>query len=259
MGLHVPRDRLKEMLNLPAEIDYGPYCEEFLKAHFGAATVDSFDKSDYEHATHLADFNEPIEVGQSYETIIDGGSLEHIFNVPQALENISKLCAVGGQIMHVLPANNLCGHGFWQFSPDLFLSLYSEANGYDQTIVFLAEVSNEQVWYEVRKPPDGKRIEIASSSSVFVLVKTRKIAPIPHQNVQQSDYVQIWNDQPGSSSDDFLSHRGLGDQLRQAAKKTVLLPAARILERKWQRLIRPGRSLSSANPHLMERSIATLT
>ena len=42
----------------------------------------------------------------------------------------SDLCKNGGTIIHSLPSNNNCGHGFWQFSPELFFSLYNEKNGF---------------------------------------------------------------------------------------------------------------------------------
>jgi hypothetical protein len=258
MGLHVPKVKLRKLLNLKVAADYGPYCEEFLKAEFSAVSVDSFDISDYEGATHLADMNKPFTIENSYDTILDGGSLEHIYNVPQALINISAMCAQGGQIIHILPANNLCGHGFWQFSPGLFLSLYCESNGYDQTQVFLADVANENDWYEVRKPRNGKRVEIVSSASVFVLVRTRKLAQFSHENVHQSDYVNIWNGKRSISTEARSLSQRIEEHFALAAKRTVLLPVGRFIERKWQRYLRPMRSLSTANPHLVKRAIDTL-
>jgi len=66
--------------------------------------------------------------------------MEHVFNASQGLKNVTRLCAPGGQIIHSLPANNFCNHGFWQFSPELFFSLYSDKNGYSETEIFLADV-----------------------------------------------------------------------------------------------------------------------
>ncbi|MFZ3326905.1 MAG: hypothetical protein WA231_13875 [Methylocella sp.] len=153
--INVPIDKLKSALNLKGHTRYGPYCEELLIGHFAATAVESFDKSDYEHATHIADMNKPLAVQNRYDTVIDGGCIEHIYNIPQALRNVSEICSAGGQILHVLPTNNFCGHGFWQVSPELFFTLYSEANGYRETEVFLADLANEQFWYQVREPRDG--------------------------------------------------------------------------------------------------------
>jgi len=257
-GLYVPKDKLKAIMKFGQEIDYGPYCEEFLKAKFGATTVESFDKSPYEQATHIVDLNKPITtVDTTYDTILDGGFLEHIYNAPQALENISRLCADGGQILHILPATNLCGHGFWQFSPELFFSLYSEQNGYAETQVFLADVTDEDDWYEVRKPQHGESVVIVSSSSVLVLARTKRAGPFSHQDVQQSHYVHVWSGKRNVEPEPPLRQRAT-KRIAQAAKGTFLLPVARFAERKWQQLFRPALSLSTANPNLTRRTIDTL-
>ena len=115
-------------------------------------------------------------------------------NIPLALNNCSKLCRPGGQIIHILPANNFCGHGFWQFTPELFFSLYSEANGYIQTEVYLADVTNINTWYKVHKPKNGVRVNVHTSNRTHILVRTvLKTEEFSHYNVQQSDYQELWN------------------------------------------------------------------
>src|SRR5262249_36459999 len=127
------------------------------------------------------------------DTVIDSRSLQHIYNVSQPFANVSALCVVGGQILHALPANNQCGHGFWQFSPELFYSLYSEANGYRETRVFIANTVDETHWYEVKPPANGGRAEVMSPTPLVVLVRTKKDGPL-RQDVQQSDYAHVWKD-----------------------------------------------------------------
>src|SRR5579884_197747 len=147
--LMVGPTQVAEILQAPTAAEFGMYCEELLTRHFGAKCVDSYDYSDYESATFIADMNKPLLSHREYDTVIDCGSLEHIYNVPQAFANVSSLCCKGGQIVHVSPSNNFCGHGFWQFSPELFFSLYSELNGYAETQVFLADLASPRHWFEV--------------------------------------------------------------------------------------------------------------
>lgn len=171
------------------------YCEDILISQFGSTGVDSLDNSTYEGASHIADMNRdlPLELKGKYDTVFDGGVIEHVFNVSQALYNVSALCKIGAQIIHVLPANNFCGHGFWQFSPELFFSLYSEANGYEETEVFLADLSDEGHWFKVERPTQGKRVNIISDRSLYVLVRTvLSQKTFTHDEVQQSDYVYEW-------------------------------------------------------------------
>lgn len=186
---------LEELLG--TKRSYAPqlYCEELLTAYFGATRVDSMDKSAYEKATHIHDLNEPLpaHLYQKYDTVLDMGTLEHIYNAPQAFKNCSQFCKPGGQILHVLPANNFCGHGLWQFSPELFFSLYCQSNGYSDTEVFIADLTNTAKWYQVKEPTAGKRVNVWSSTPLYVLVRTvLSTTDFSHSDVQQMHYVHEW-------------------------------------------------------------------
>ena len=194
-GLHVTEAEVKEFVMLNPDYRTHPYCEELLIEYFGATKVESIDNSDYEKATHIHNMNSPLpkHLCQSFDTVIDGGCLEHVYNAPQALANCSLLCKPGGQIIHILPANNFCGHGFWQFSPELFFSLYSTKNGYAETEVFLADLSDTSRWFPVQEPKNGKRVNVASSTELYVLVRTvLQTTSFSHSEVQQSDYAYEW-------------------------------------------------------------------
>lgn len=60
--------------------------------------VDSIDISDYENATIEQDMNQPIpeHLKLQYDTVIDRGSLEHIFNFPVSIKNCMSLIKPGG-------------------------------------------------------------------------------------------------------------------------------------------------------------------
>jgi SAM-dependent methyltransferase len=174
------------------EYGYGSFCEPILQHYFGATRVDSFDASDYEGATFCHDFNMPLPRSFDYDTVLDFGTSEHIFNIAQALENVVRLCRVGGRIYHCLPADNWNGHGFWQFSPEVFFSFYSQERGFADTEVYLAEFRDRAVFYRVRQPPtDGKRLEIQSRSPTYILVRTTRTSEA-QGGVQQSDYARAW-------------------------------------------------------------------
>ncbi|MGH6810896.1 MAG: hypothetical protein ACREDM_00650 [Methylocella sp.] len=248
----VPIDKLKSALNLKGYLNYGPYCEELLIGHFAATVVESFDNSDYEHATHIADMNKPLAVQNRYDTVLDGGCIEHIYNIPQALRNVSEICSAGGQILHVSPTNNFCGHGFWQVSPELFFTLYSEANGYRETEVFLADLANEQFWYQVREPREGERANVTSSTPMYALVRTRRTKVFSHDDVQQSDYVFAWKCNQ-KSSPKISKYKDL-------VKQSAFAPFARIAYWKWLHIAAPSppTAVSSKNPHLRKIAVSSL-
>lgn len=99
----------------------------------GFENVMSIDASDYENADLVWDFNHPIpaEMGGKYDVVLDGGSLEHIFNVGTAFMNMAKLLRHGGRSIHISPMHNFVDHGFYSFSPTLFHDFY-ETNGFSR-------------------------------------------------------------------------------------------------------------------------------
>src|SRR4051812_42760851 len=105
-----------------ADYPYGVYADDFLKAFLGAQSVMSLDYSAFEDCDIVHDMNRPIDPSQhgTFDAVIDGGSLEHIFNFPGALANCMNLLKVGGSLFIFTPVNNHLGHGFYQFSPELF-------------------------------------------------------------------------------------------------------------------------------------------
>jgi hypothetical protein len=217
-SMNVPANELKHQVTLPADYQYSQYCEELLISALGATRVDSFDNSDFEGCTYIADMNKLLSPPCQYDTIIDSGTLEHIYNMPQALQNLSLLCASGGQILHILPANNQCGHGFCQISPELFFSLYSTKTGYSETQVFIVDTDDETAWYEVMPPSKGRRATVWSDTSLYILCRTVRQGDFCHDNIQQSDYVFAWNKDTGESIPEELLVTP--SKLRNSLKKT---------------------------------------
>lgn len=169
------------------------YCEKLLVDHFGASSVDSIDNSPYENANILADMNLPIpeRLAGAYDSVVDLGCLEHIFDVAQALRNVAAMCNIGGRIFHLLPSNGFCGHGFYQFSPELFFSYYSTESGFEGTELYFADLLDTSHWYRITPPARGERINVRSSHEIYVIVVTKRVADIK-TTIQQSDYVHAW-------------------------------------------------------------------
>lgn len=245
------------MLVSEASARFGEFCEGLLTQCLGAETATSYDFSHYEGATHLVDFGRPAVFDVQYDTVVDCGSLEHIFNVTQALKNLSDLCVVGGQILHVSPANNFCGHGFWQFSPELFFSLYSEHNGYGETEVFLANVAKTGFWYEVKKPANGERALLINGSPVYVLCRTRKLSSVSYDNVQQSDYLHRWQS-PGPLNNRSKVVCSLKNATRSNPALYRLARAAYLSSIAAIQRVRRPPTLSDRNRHLSKHRVATL-
>jgi hypothetical protein len=102
-------------------------CYSFFEL-LGFNEVNALDVSDYENANIVFNLNNndiPEELRNRFDYIIDGGTFEHVFNVPNAFKNVINMLKVGGKIFHYVPSNNWMNHGFYSFSPMLFIDYYN--------------------------------------------------------------------------------------------------------------------------------------
>lgn len=174
-------------------IYYG-FSEKLLLDNFGSTKVDSYDYSDYEGCSHILDLSKKVKSNiKTYDTILELGNLEHIFNIPTAIENIQSMTKINGIIIHANPANSFCGHGFYQFSPEFFYTIYSEVNGFEKTRVFLVNYDNykKNYFYEVAKSQKSNRVEFSSRHCLGNYVVTKKIADVK-KNLSISQIIYIF-------------------------------------------------------------------
>jgi SAM-dependent methyltransferase len=177
----------------------------------GARTVDALDVSEFEGATIIHDLNYAISsaLHQAFDVVIDGGSLEHVFNFPVALQSCMEMVKVGGHFIVVTPANNNCGHGFYQFSPELFFRALSPDNGFlvERMIAFENDVEVAHLfhrsylmeiagpWFQVADPAViGDRVLLMNRRPVLLMIQARRLSDVPvlARYPQQSDYAATW-------------------------------------------------------------------
>ena len=134
MGLAVPEAELTAIaqgLALPPdagrELARDRYADRFFSRLLGATRVRAIDYSNYQRADIIHDLNQPIpeELHDSCDVCFDGGTMEHVFDVRQVLANYMNLVKIGGHIFINVPANNLFGHGFYQFSSEFFYRVFA--------------------------------------------------------------------------------------------------------------------------------------
>ncbi len=176
------------------------YADDFFRA-LGAAQIDSVDASSFEGATLVHDLNLPIPVEwhQQFDVVFDGGTLEHIFDVRTALRNVMQALKAGGHFVGVSPLNSWCGHGFYQFSPELFWRTFSPDNGF--SVVGLYAADGRGACYAVADPAVVKsRVELCTASPVSLMVHARRdaVRDILLHAPQQSDYASAWNSETTS-------------------------------------------------------------
>ena len=237
------------------EFGFGPppartHFAEPLFHHLGANSVDAIDASAFEGASIVQDMNVDLapELRSRFTCVVDGGSAEHIFDVRTCFANLLDLPVVGGHLLAMVPANNQLGHGFYQFSPELYFRTLSPANGFEMMSAILVESRlGQRRWYEVTDPEvAGHRITVSTMGETELFVLARKTSDVGLISVpQQSDYAREWTG--GNTSRATRSQR-----LRQTAFRVT---------RRLGPVLRDGRTAwgsASTTPGLKRVSLADL-
>jgi len=127
LARHLPGTRDTDLAD-PASL----YAEPFFR-HLGFDPVDSMDFSDYEGASLVQDLSAPLSPAfeERFDVVYDGGTCEHVFELPTAMRNIDRMLKPGGVLIGHSPANNWVNHGFYQLTPELVFGFWEKAMGYE--------------------------------------------------------------------------------------------------------------------------------
>ena len=144
----------------------------------GADGVDSLDVSGYEKASIIHDLNAeiPADLEGRFTMLLDVGTLEHVFDFPTAIRNCMRMVEVGGHLILVLPTNNEAGHGFYQFSPELFFRVLAPEYGFTVEEMLIRELGSRRArWFRVADPGTrAARAQFVSRSVTYLFVLARR-------------------------------------------------------------------------------------
>ncbi|HEY4259102.1 MAG TPA: hypothetical protein VGM98_03030 [Schlesneria sp.] len=237
------------------------YVDDLFQSVLGASVVQSLDYSDFEGSELVHDMNNPIDAAhhEQFDVVIDGGSLEHIFNFPVAIANCMKLVKPGGTLFVFTMANNHTGHGFYQFSPELFFRILQPENGFEVRQIILekhlypgAELGHQRQFYSVVDPALLKtRVGLVSKSPVMMMVQATKTATVPlfTKPPIQSDYAEAY--QSPTSTAAAPASSSVYQACRRFARSCY-----RALPIRWQHVVDGQRQLwhySFANKRFYQR------
>jgi SAM-dependent methyltransferase len=191
-GYDTSKDRVRSLLD-PAT----RYSEDFLNL-LGAKEIVAIDASGYEGAQIVHDMNRPIpdSLVSSFDLVLDGGTLEHVFDFPTAMRNVAQMVRPNGHFVSTTMANNFCGHGFYQFSPEAFYRFLCPENGFAMESCIIWEDLHGNRFYRIPDPDSIRsRIEFTSKYGVYMFVMARRLGDVPRGFIpQQSDYVREWQE-----------------------------------------------------------------
>ena len=92
----------------------------------GFTEFESIDISAYEGCTLQLDLNSstvPELIKDEFDFVYNGGTLEHVFHLPNALGNVFDMLKVGGAVVHCGPHQRLGGSRFLSILSDVALGL----------------------------------------------------------------------------------------------------------------------------------------
>jgi hypothetical protein len=217
---------------------WGEYADRFFTECLKVTEVNTLDFSSYEGADILHDLNQPIpeNLKGQFDVVVEAGSLEHVFHFPIAIQNLMQMPKVGGRIFASTVSNNLCGHGFYQFSPELIFRVFTEENGFELGRVLALEARYPSVEltpiskvFEVADPAHtGCRVGLMTQRPILLLFDARKTvaSSVFAKFPMQSDYATAWNSTDSTASSrmpKWVRHLPLYSSVRIWLHKTTLV------------------------------------
>ena len=169
---------------------------EGLLEYLGCRTVRSLDYSAFEGAEIIYDLNKPVPAGlhDRFDVIFDGGTLEHVFDIPCAITSVKKMLRPNGLFLTVNAANNQLGHGFYQFSPELFWRVFGDDPNYEIEQMRLVAVNGTSNSVILGHPGERREELGGTNTPAYVMCAARKTAtPLPYDGMAyQGDYAARW-------------------------------------------------------------------
>ena len=165
----------------------------------GFGKLDSLDYDNYQGCSIIHDLNVDIspEFYNKYDLILDGGTSEHVFNIPKVLENYNRMLKAGGLIIHGSPSSNYVDHGFYMFSPTLFFDYYSANKWEIKNCYFFKLTIRHYIdkWKIYEYTPGGlsKHLGLLRGMWGLFFVARKTEEATFDSPVQQGRYVSMWN------------------------------------------------------------------
>jgi hypothetical protein len=121
-----------------------------------------------------------------------------------------------------MPVNNHAGHGFFQFSPELFFNLFVPANGFEVKSLMVAPDHPFATFYSVTSPQQANsRIELVGNEAVMLFLVARKIGNVDKITTPvQNDYSIAWKKPEGTKA--VQQSKSLKQRVTDMAKQLSL-------------------------------------
>jgi len=116
---------------------------EFFRS-IGFSSVSAMEFGTSEGAEYVWDLNHkvPGDWHEIADFIYDGGTIEHIFHVPNCMDSVARMLKIGGRVFHEAIASGGVDHGLYSIQPTLFYDFYG-ANQFERNLFTISKMKLE--------------------------------------------------------------------------------------------------------------------
>jgi len=169
--------------------------KEYFWEKIGFEEMQSLDVSDYEGADIIWNLNEeiPNSLKNRFDCIIDPGTIEHCFNIPIVMNNLTNMLKLNGRILHWNGLTNAIDHGFYMFSPTFYFDYYKKKK-FELIDSYICELSFKKLYLAKIYDIDESRVDwFKSKSACDLAITVKKICNTKDiSDLIQGSYTRIY-------------------------------------------------------------------
>ena len=213
----------------------GSFDSEILFKAYGIEEVHSVDYSDYEGADIIFDLNEaelPEEYRNRFDLVVNGGTLEHVYNITHAMDNINHLVAPNGTVLHISPCSGWVDHGFYSISPTFYKDYYENNSKVFELKKVYLEVKKEKGprQGDVILSPDCRELDdvcsyiipFATNEIMIICEAVRKNSDMLNKSFPiQGMYSNMYSEYQSTGEAIHKDYEEISELLRNQAEGTV--------------------------------------
>jgi hypothetical protein len=162
----------------------------------GVREVLALDANGFEGAEIVHDLNVPISpaLRDSFDVVFDGGTLEHVFSIKDALDNVAAMCRVGGHVVHQAPVDYI-NHGFINVNAELLRDYYTSNGFVEVSSHYVATPVLASKWrrqHMILLDPAQVTTTLRPHYGLTVFAVYEKRKSVPPVIPQQGYYQTLW-------------------------------------------------------------------
>ena len=146
------------------------------------------------------DLNEPVNLHQSFDIVINCGTGEHVFNIYQFFKTVHDITNQDGIMIHVTPFIGWVNHGFFNIQPTLYWDL-AQYNDYEILACFIQPNATSLTEFSDREGATGylqsleNQGETIKNSNLYIAMckKQCQSFKVPIQGFFQVSKESYWD------------------------------------------------------------------